>query len=308
MARERHLVQGFARIVHNLKPRMAFAFAAGSVLLEPSNRWINEVKFSSNPASIVEPLLAGTHTRVFKLSPGDRITSGALQRKSRDLTTTEHVAEYQRIYANEIEIKNRRPMLSEQVADQVLDSLENQIRSRLRRADTLCFDWAIRLRDCPQAIRRITFNDQRVLVGKLSPQDLDQVRDMVVEANSDILLAGINSMWGGDSLQIGYGTLFYLRSDSSVRDNHSRQFLRLATQLPMQSDYLRISPRRGIEHLLHSPYLMREALRIAASKVQRQSLDSSAGRSDMMEATRWIEAPKCAACPVCDLPASHNCL
>ena len=29
-------------------------------------------------------------------------------------------------------------------------------------------------------------------------------------------------------------------------------------------------------------------------------LDSSVGRSDMMEAKQWIEAAKCAACPVCD--------
>jgi hypothetical protein len=131
---------------------------------------------------------------------------------------------------------------------------------------------------------------------------------MVIEANSDILTAGIESLWGGDSLQIGYGAIFHLRSDAAVSANHSRLFLRLATQLPMQSDYLRLAPVRGLDHLLRSPFLIKEAVRIAVSKVHRQSLDSSAGRSGSMEASRWIDAPKCAGCPVCDLPAPEKCM
>jgi hypothetical protein len=302
-AREQHLAQGFARVVRNLQPRMAFAFAAGLVLLEPFNRWINEIKFSNDPVSAMTRHHPSARSVVFKLSPGDRITSGRLERKSVYRTPREHIAEYQRIYADEIRIKDHRPMLSEPTAGTVLKNIENQFQSRLRRVHSrpLDFDWAIRLRDCPQAILRVTHSDGRFLAARLAPAKLDVVRDMVVEANSDVLTAGVESMWGGDSLQIGYGAIFHLRSDASVRENHSRQFLRLATQLPVQSDYLRLSPARGLDHLVHSPYLVREALRIVASKAHRQSLDSSAGRSDMMEAQRWIAAPKCAGCPVCDI-------
>ena len=48
VAREAHFAKGFARVVQNLNPRMAFAFAAGLVLLEPFNQWINEDTSSSS--------------------------------------------------------------------------------------------------------------------------------------------------------------------------------------------------------------------------------------------------------------------
>jgi hypothetical protein len=307
-AREQHLAKGFARVVRNLQPRMAFAFAAGLVLLEPFNRWINEFKFSNDPVSAVTRQDPSARGKVFKLSPGDRITAGRLERKSVYRTAREHIAQYQRVYADEIRIKNRRPLLSETAAGVVLKNIEDQFQSRLRRvrSRTLDFDWAIRLRDCPRAMLRVTHREGCFVASRLTPAELDSVRDMVVEANSDVLTAGVESMWGGDSLQIGYGAIFHLGSDASVSENHSRQFLRLATQLPVQSDYLRLSPARGLDHLLHSPYLVREAMRIVSSKAQRQSLDSSAGRSDIMEAERWIAAPKCAGCPVCDIAVEET--
>jgi len=310
IARERHLAQGFTRVVRNLQPRMAFAFAAGLVLLEPFNLWINDVKFSNDPVALAEQQLPSMRGHVFKLLPGDRIASGQLERKSSDLTAEEHVAEYQRIYAGEIETKKGRPMITKEAADRALQRIQSNFQQRLKqvRSGRLSFDWAIRLRDCPHAILRLTVQNGNCQAEMQPLERLDAVRDMVVEANSDVLLAGLESLWGGDSLQIGYGGIFYLRSDASVRDNHSRQFLRLATRLPMQSDYLRLSPMRGIDHLLRSPYLMREAVRIAVSKVHRGNLDSSAGRSEMIEASQWIEAPKCAGCPVCNVPNPGNCL
>src|SRR5205085_2147185 len=100
-ARERHLAQGFARVAGNLQPRMAFAFAAGLVLLEPPNLWINEIKFANDPVNLAEQELPDLRGRVFKLLPGDRVESGCLTRKSAELTADEHSAEYRRIYAAE---------------------------------------------------------------------------------------------------------------------------------------------------------------------------------------------------------------
>ena len=128
---------------------------------------------------------------------------------------------------------------------------------------------------------------------------------MVVEANSDVLQAGVDSLWGGDSLQIGYGGLFELRSDAAIDKNHSKQFLKLATKLPLQSDYLLMSPIRGISHLAHSPYLARQAARMVLRR-PNSAITESAGKKNIMEARYWIEAPPCEGCPICDLSPDED--
>jgi Beta-lactamase superfamily domain len=303
IARERHLAQGFARLVQNLAPRTALAFASGAVLLEPFNIWINEVKFRNDPILLTEQQLPSMRGRMFNLVPGDRITSRGLERSCPVLTTEDHVAEYKRIYAQQINAKKVPPVLSRAAADRILKHVESNVRRRVSnlRTDKISFDWAIRLRDCPEAILRLTRQKGLLETAMLPAESLETVRDMVVEANSEILAAGVESRWGGDSLHIGCGGIFHLRSDGSVRDNHSRLFLRLATQLPTQSEYLRLSPMRAIDHLIRSPFLIREAFRIAVSKADRRSLDSSACRSGKMDASRWIDADNCAGCPVCDV-------
>jgi hypothetical protein len=244
MLRERHLAEGFARVVRNLQPRMAFAFAANLVLLDPVNHWINQVKFHNDPVALAEQEMPSMRGSIFKLSPGDSISGGELRRASPDLSPEAHIAAYQQLYAAEIAEKRNCPTLSPSAAAAVLDKMKTHILERLNRVglNNLSFDWAVRLRDCPDAILRVTRRDGALEALRLEPNRLADVRDMVVDASSEILLAGLVSTWGGDSLQIGYGALFHLRSDESVRQNHTRQFLRLATRLPLQSDYLRLSP------------------------------------------------------------------
>ena len=206
VAREAHFAKGFARVVQNLKPRMAFAFAAGLVLLEPFNQWINEVKFANDPVAVAKEALPEMEGRVFKLRPGDRVADGELIRGAASVPA-DPVADYRSVYADEIRTKEERPRLEPERANAVLRALETNFRERLERIRTCKpeFDWAVRLRDRPEAILRLTRTDGDLTAAMLPPDELDEVRDMVVEANSDILLAGVGSLWGGDSLQIGYG-------------------------------------------------------------------------------------------------------
>jgi hypothetical protein len=284
VAREAHFAKGFARVVQNLKPRMAFAFAAGLVLLEPFNQWINEVKFANDPVAVASEALPEMEGRLFKLRPGDRIADGQLIRGPATVPA-DPVADYRSVYADEIRAKQERPRLEPERADEVLRALETNFRERLERIRTNKpeFDWAVRLRDRPEAILRLTRADGDLTAATMRPDQLDEVRDMVVEANSDVLLAGVGSLWGGDSLQIGYGGLFELRSDAAIDKNHSKQFLKLATKLPLQSDYLLMSPIRGISHLAHSPYLARQAARMVLRR-PNSAITESAGKKDIMEA------------------------
>jgi hypothetical protein len=279
---------------------MAFAFAAGLVLLEPCNQWINEVKFANDPVAAALDSLPEMEGRIFRLHPGDRIADGELVRGGAEIPA-DPVADYRSIYAEEIRAKVNRPRADAERSSLVLGAIEANVRDRLGRGRAkLTFDWAVRLRDRPDAILRLTLADGRLAAATLPPHRLGEVRDMVVEADSHVLLAGLGSIWGGDALQSGYGAIFSLRSDASVDRNHSREFLKLATKLPLQSDYLRRAPLRGIAHLIQSPYLARQALRIALPTGDRPTADS-AGRVAGMDSRRWIEASPCAGCPVCDL-------
>jgi len=306
VAREAHFAKGFARVVQNLKPRMAFAFAAGLVLLEPFNQWINEVKFANDPVAVASEALPEMKDRLFKLRPGDRVADGQLTRGAASVPG-DPVADYRAVYADEIRAKEERPRLERERADEVLRALETNFRERLERIRTNKpeFDWAVRLRDRPEAILRLTRADGDLTATAMQPDQLDEVRDMVVEANSDVLQAGLDSLWGGDSLQIGYGGLFELRSDAAIDKNHSKQFLKLATKLPLQSDYLLMSPIRGISHLAHSPYLARQAARMVLRR-PNSAITESAGKKDIMEARYWIEAPPCEGCPICDLSPDED--
>jgi hypothetical protein len=285
---------------------MAFAFAAGLVLLEPFNQWINEIKFANDPVAVAKEALPEMEGRLFKLRPGDRVADGELIRGAASVPA-DPVADYRSVYADEIRTKEERPRLEPERANEVLRALETNFRERLERIRTSKpeFDWAVRLRDRPEAILRLTRTDGDVTAAMLPPDELDEVRDMVVEANSDILLAGVGSLWGGDSLQIGYGGLFELRSDASIDKNHSKQFLKLATKLPLQSDYLLMSPIRGISHLMHSPYLARQAARMVLRR-PNSAITESAGKKDIMEARYWIEAPPCEGCPICDVSPDED--
>lgn len=306
VAREAHFARGFARVVQNLKPRMAFAFAAGLVLLEPFNQWINEVKFANDPIAVAREALPEMEGRLFKLRPGDRIADGEFTRAVASLPV-DPVADYRSVYADEIRAKEERPRLEPERADEVLRAVETNFRERLERMrrNKPEFDWAVRLLDRPEAILRLTRADGELTAAMLPADRLDEVRDMVVEANSEVLLAGVGSLWGGDSLQIGYGGLFELRSDASVDKNHSKQFLKLATKLPLQSDYLLMSPVRGVSHLAHSPYLARQAARMVLRR-PNSAISESAGKADIMEARYWIEAPPCEGCPICDVSPDED--
>jgi hypothetical protein len=305
-AREEHFAKGFARVVRNLRPRMAFAFAAGLVLLEPYNHWINQIKFANDPVTATTELLPEMEGRVVKLRPGDRIADGEFT-PGASAAPEDPVADYRALYEDEVGAKLARSPLEPERADDVLRTIEANFRERLRRirTNTPDFDWAVRLRDHPDAILRLSRTDGELTAARLSPDRLAEVRDMVIESNSDVLLAGVGSLWGGDSLQIGYGGIFELRSEASVDENHSRHFLKLATRLPLQSDYLLMSPIRGISHLMHSPYLARQAAQMLLRRSNRPIADS-AGRGDVMEARYWIEAPPCEGCPVCDVTPDED--
>ena len=205
-AREQHFVSGFARITKHLSPRMAFGFAAGAVLLEPFNHWINEIKLSNDPVEVTTELMPEMHGRVFKLRPGDRIADGDFHPGDVPVPA-DPVADYQSVYAAEIRAKRERPQIARETGESVLRVVEGNVRDRLNRinADKFAFDWAIRLRDCPDAILRLTLADRRLVATRLTPEQLPEVKDMVLEASSRVLLACVSSRWGGEALQIGYG-------------------------------------------------------------------------------------------------------
>jgi hypothetical protein len=79
-AQEGLFVQNFLRIVDRLAPQVACAFAASFVLLEPWNRWINDVKLS-----VPTPDVAYGHetvpgrTRCHLLLPNDVVEGGIIR-------------------------------------------------------------------------------------------------------------------------------------------------------------------------------------------------------------------------------------
>ncbi|HEY6005475.1 MAG TPA: MBL fold metallo-hydrolase, partial [Anaeromyxobacter sp.] len=73
LRREQLLAESFARIVARLAPRLACAFAASFVLLEPATRWVNEVKLEApGPDEAFRRRSGGSSATACRLlAPGD---------------------------------------------------------------------------------------------------------------------------------------------------------------------------------------------------------------------------------------------
>ncbi len=195
-AREELFTGNFVRIVEQLRPRLACAFAASFVLVEPSLRWINDVRFEvTSPEIAYRKRHPDGGTRTHLLLPDDRIdgidvSSGGVPRPTKELLDEAFGTSLR-------EPADRAAQLPGISADHLrdlvarIDARAQANESRLKRRAAL--EVELRPKDAPGHAIRVHF-DGHSARATLGPQRRTPVS---LELRTEILEARLDEPYGG---------------------------------------------------------------------------------------------------------------
>src|SRR5581483_4077083 len=303
-AREQLFAHSFCRIVHGLAPEVAVPFAADFALLQPEQRWINDVRFPrARLAEYFRQLYpeAAESVRIVAMYPGDVLANNQLVPNSPYRSQfveggLKHLLEEQ--YRDEIKALTSAPQIGEEDARR----LEGEIIANINRrkdlyADQLCsIKFSIKVQDCPiSPCFNVSFEDARLQVTRSEHPTPDSL--LVVRTSSRILRHSFASDWGGDAITIGYGLDVDVFDPATIQSSLDVACVRLLTRQPSASHYWKQEPLRMARHLISS-----QTTRAWVTKaVLNPSGDYSDKKTnDLMR--EWMFRSKCEVCRACDLP------
>lgn len=228
--RESYFTDNFLRVVDALSPRVASAYAASFTLLEPHNRWIDELRFDL-PTPDEEYRRRRPHgpSKAHLLLPGDvieetEIVQGTTPRPSR--------ATFERALGEELrgavdQVTNLKPLSSD-----ALRQLAERLDQRLRSASTTLpphvpFTLEIHIRENPETALHVVLEPTGARAGIGAPRTGGPSLSM----RAEILEAVLAQDYGIESVLIGYGAVATL--------DELGQYERIVEVLRM------LSPRRG---------------------------------------------------------------
>lgn len=226
--REEHFQRAFFRVVERLQPRVASAFAASFVLLEPHNRWINEVKFDMPSVEAAAARYPGVaSTRVHTLLPGDvveaeRITDGGGPR------ARVHEA-FAASCTAELKDACERAELLAQRSPQQMDALARAVDERVRRnrgrfGRSPALNVELRVRDGGGLSIYVDAGGRRAGARLGAPGEHS---GPTLELRAELLEACLAQDFGVESVFIGYGAVAHL--GSAEQFTQIRQLLVLLT-------------------------------------------------------------------------------
>jgi glyoxylase-like metal-dependent hydrolase (beta-lactamase superfamily II) len=226
--REAHFQRAFFRVVQQLQPRVAGAFAASFALLEPHNRWINEVKFDMPTVEEAARSYPGVRaTRVHTVLPndvveGERIVDGGTPRaRLREAFAASCRSELREACAR-VESLAVRPPQEVAALAQAVDARVRQNRRLL--GGVKPFGSELRLRDGGGLSIYVEVGAEGASARVGPPGELP---GPVLELRTEILESCLAHDYGVESVFIGYGAIARLqRPDEFAR---IRQVLSLLT-------------------------------------------------------------------------------
>jgi hypothetical protein len=204
--REQLFTDNFIRVVDRLSPKVACAYAASFVLVEPHNQWINDSKFDI-PAPDVAYVRQrpGSGTRVHLLLPNDvvagvDVVGGTTPRPSPAVLKKAMKTELREACAHVAPGQGLTPARLRELAAK----LDARVRENAHRVvNGAPFTAELRLRDNPAAALLIEVSGAgaRAMIGRaLAPT-------FSLELRAEILEAALRDDYGIESIIIGYGAV-----------------------------------------------------------------------------------------------------
>lgn len=225
-ARETLLSDNFLRVVDQLRPKVACAYGASFVLLEPHLRWINDVRLAlPTPDEVYRRRRPNGPTHAHLLLPNDvvdgiDVVPGTTPRPS--------VETLRRALENELADAAlraaNRPSVGFNELRALVDRLDSHARAHRRRlGNRRPFSVAVVLRDAPGTTLFVEVTRRSARAGIGSPPRPGPT----LETRYDVLKAALETECGSESLFIGYGGVATLRTADDYA--HITDLLRLAS-------------------------------------------------------------------------------
>ena len=302
--REQLFAHNFCRIVDGLQPRVAVPFAADFVLLDPGKTWINQTRFPRQelPRYYAENFSADGGPTILPLYPGDVLEDGehtvrSPYREQLRNGRLEHLVAAQ--YGAESRARATPTQLAGKAGEAAMAAFLPRLEANLRRRAGL-FDrqtlerarFTVRLTDIvgENCIEVAFAGGEPVLRRGGTPAEDSR---LLFESTTEILEYSFASEWGGDVITIGYGCEIYLKDQAAVAEKLDTLCVRLLTNHPVASRYMRGEPGRAAKYLLNNPLTLQWGVR-------RLRLGSRL--NDVHRPQVWLSRTKCEICQICDMP------
>lgn len=277
LAREQLFVHNFCKIVHDLNPRIAVPFAADFVLLDDSQRWINEVRFPRTKiGEYYEKYFSNGEDGpvIHVMFSGDRIEEGELVQSSPyhlDLTDGDlaHLIEEQ--YASEIGEREHVRTVDEAKAEQLVEKIAANVRKRMtlyKHGELKDLKFLLHLTDVVERFYyHIEFDRGEPRVWRSESPDDDFL--LTMKLSSEVLEYAIGSDWGADVISVGYGAEIYVSDDKAAFVDMERVCMNLLACYPTVSEW-KNAPLRTLQFLLLGPPKFTTSIR----KLKKFNLES----------------------------------
>lgn len=287
--REEFFVAAFCKIVKALNPRVAVPFAADFVLLHPSQRWINEIRFPREeiPAYFdCHYRSAATRTQVAVMYPGDYLLDHELHpvspyRARLACGALDQLVDEQ--YPVELSAFSKGRELSPEETAALSTTLAAHLSGQVAlrsdgTLDGLLFSLGITGPENPQwfdiRIRHADVDVTRVA----QPHKAAVAR---ITTGYDALVNSITEDWGGDDIIIGYGCEVTVKRSSDLP--LARTLTELLVRHPQPRRHARRQPLRMLRYVVQTWFANREKLR--AKLLRRHDPSDDAIKSNM-----WLTA------------------
>ena len=283
LVREQLFAHNFCHVVAGLKPKVAVPFAADFALLGDEQRWINNVRFSRSKMRRYYHEHFSDHDfepAIYDMYSGDVLDGDELKRLSpyrqqmRDDGSLEHLIGEQ--YREEIIAIQKTAFVSESEAEELVDEIRKNVKERM----TLCKVENLRnLNFCLEIIDvaerkyyNIAFVDEQPLVSRSetpAPYSL-----LTMRLKSKILRYSLESDWGADVVNIGYGAEIFFSSERAVDVDLEKVCMKLLSCYPTARSTFMKAPMRSIEFMLgNTPKYIRSLRKLKRLNLESENYD-----------------------------------
>jgi len=225
--RQAYFNRAWARIIHDLRPRCGFAFAADVVFLESELSWCNEaVHNAERPTEAFEKQFgSSTETRVVDVAPGFEINEGAIVRGSVRQRLSQ--AEVRQVYSDAIERVNRAAPVGTQTVCELKDLLERNILKGEGyfggyEGDFRCL---LQIKGTSVGIR-VAKTGRKVNVEMVEEAgENEKSYDVVYRTRASYLRQSLATPYGHETLFVGSGGIFEFRDRSALGAGIHRELM-----------------------------------------------------------------------------------
>ncbi len=283
MVREQLFAHNFCHVVAGLQPKVAVPFAADFALLGENQTWINDVRFPrSKMRRYFYQYFAGDGyaPEIFDMYSGDVLEGEELRPSSPYRQAIPENGNLEQLlqeqYAKEVESDICSEVATEVEAENLAEAIRQNAKKRmgLIEPDTLNHVvFSLEIKDVNQRkFYNLSFSNGGPIVSRSDSPTKDSL--LTMRLTSKILRYSLESDWGGDVINIGYGGEIFISNQRSREVELEKVCMKLLSCYPTIKGTLKQSPTRSLKFMVgNSPKYIRSLRRLKRLNIGSENYD-----------------------------------